>query len=62
MLKIIVNIVKKIIFNCFLLYGYNLLAISLNLTIPINVFTVGILTLFGTPSLFSLILIHILIY
>ena len=56
------KIIKKIIFSSFLLYGYNLLAVALNIVIPINLLTVGIISLFGVPSLFSLILIRILIF
>lgn len=62
MLKKLFNLCKKVVFYCFLLYGFNLLAVSLNLMIPINFFTVGTLTIFGIPSFFSLILIQILIY
>ncbi len=59
---IIIDLIKKIIVSSFLLYGYNLISVSLGLIIPINIVTVLILVLFGYPSLFSLILIQILIY
>lgn len=58
----ILKILKKIVFSSFLLYGYNLLALPINIIVPINIITILTLTLFGTPSLFALIFIHILIY
>ena len=58
----IYNFVKKIIFSSFLLYGYNLLAVSFGIIIPINIVTVFLLVVLGYPSLFSLILIQVLIY
>ena len=51
MLKKVFNTIKKIILSSFLLYGYNLIAVSFGIIIPINVITVGILTILGYPSL-----------
>ncbi len=62
MLKKIFSVVKKIVFYSFLLYGYNLITKPLNVMIPINLISVGALTIFGVPALFSFILIFILIY
>ncbi len=62
MFKKIFTIIKKIVYSSFFLYGYNILALPLNLVIPINVITVGLVILFGFPVLFSLILILILIF
>lgn len=62
MIKKIFNVIKKIVLSSFLLYGYNLIAVSFGIIIPINLITVGILTVLGYPSLFSLILIETLIY
>ncbi|MBR1717921.1 MAG: pro-sigmaK processing inhibitor BofA family protein [Bacilli bacterium] len=58
----ICKIIKKIIFSCFLLYGYNVLAVPLNIIIPINIVNILIISIFGVSSLFSLILIHVLIF
>ena len=62
MIKKIFEVIKKIIFSSFLLYGYNLIAVSFEIIIPINIITIAILTILGYPSLFSLILIQTLIY
>lgn len=62
MLKKLLVIVKRIIVSSFILYGYNLIVSPLNLMIPINVITVGLLTVFGIPALLSLIIILVLIF
>ena len=62
MLKKIFNLFKRVIISAFVLYGYNLIVSPINLIIPINVFTVGILTVFGLPAIFSLIVILVLIF
>ena len=62
MLNKIINILKRVVFSSFLLYGYNLIAVSLGIIIPINIITVLVLLVLGYPSLFSLILIQTLIY
>ena len=56
-LKKIFNFVRKIVFSVFILYGYNLIIQPLGMLIPINVYTVLLLTIFGIPALFSLIFI-----
>ena len=62
MLKRIYQIIKKIIISSFLLYGYNMVAVTFGLIVPINYITVGIMSLFGYPTLLAFILIQILIY
>ena len=62
MIKKIFNIIKKLIVNAFILYGYNLLVTPINLTIPINLITITLLTIFGLPALFALIIILIVIF
>jgi len=58
----IINILKKIIISAFVLYGYNVMASPLNIIIPINIVTVGLLTILGIPAIFSLIVIYIVIF
>lgn len=57
----IFRLLKKIILSAFLLYGYNLIAVNFNLIIPINIFTVGIVSLLGIPSMMALILFKVFI-
>ncbi len=55
MIKKFISLVKKVIFSFLLLYGLNLCINSLNIVIPINVFTLGTVTFLGVPGLVSLI-------
>ena len=62
MLKKIFNLLKKVVISAFILYGYNLIASPLNLIVPINVITVGVMSFFGLPALFSFIIILIMFF
>lgn len=55
MLKKIVQILKKIVFSMFLIYGYNLIAVPLGILVPLNILTVLYVAIFGVPALLSLI-------
>ena len=56
MLKKFIKLVKKIVFAAITLYGYNIVTAPLNLQIPINFVTLGLVSLLGIPSLIGLIL------
>ena len=60
MLKKIFNIIKKIIVAVLFIYGYNKLALPLNVIIPINVITVLMVALCGIPSILMLILFSLI--
>ena len=62
MLKDLFNLIKKIVFSVFLIYGFNLMANPLNLIIPINVINVGFVNLLGLHSLLSLILVYFIVF
>ena len=62
MLKKLFNLLKRVVISAFVLYGYNLLVAPINLIIPINIVTVSLLTIFGLPALFSLIIILIVVF
>ncbi len=62
MIKKVLNVIKKIIISSFLLYGYNLIVQPLGLIIPINIITIGAVSLFGVPALLSLIFMLIFVY
>lgn len=62
MLKLLIKLFKKIIFSVFLVYGLNLLTSPMGIIIPINVYTISIITILGIPSLVFLIVILILIF
>lgn len=62
MLKFIFKVVKRITVSFFLLYGYNIIVQPIGIMVPINIFTIGALTILGIPALLSLIFIMIFIY
>lgn len=55
MIKKIINLLKKIVFSFLLLYGLNLLINSFNVVIPMNIFTLSVVTFLGVPGLASLV-------
>lgn len=57
LIKKIIKIVKKLVFSFLLLYTYNVFAVSYNMMIPINYYTLGMLFLFDISGLVSLICI-----
>ena len=61
-MSFILKFIKRIIFSSFLLYGYNILVQPIGLIIPINIFTIGTISILGVPALLSLIFIMIFIY
>lgn len=55
MLKKIFQILKKIVFSMFLIYGYNLIAVPIGILVPLNILTVLYVAICGVPALLSLI-------
>ena len=62
MLKQILTFGRKVIVSSFLLYGFNLIAGTFGLIIPINLFTVLLVSVLGLPAIFSLLLILIVVF
>ncbi len=62
MLKSIFLLLRKFILGAFILYGYNLLAVSFNMMIPINLITICLVGFLGLPALFSLVLLLVLVF
>ncbi len=61
-MKKIISILKKIVLSGLILYGYNMIAVSYGTTIPMNIVTIGSITILGFPALFALILIQKLVF
>lgn len=61
-MKKIIKVLRKILLSFILLYTYNVIAVSYNLVIPINIFTLGITTLLDAPGLIMLAIIFKLFY
>ena len=62
MLKKIIKFLKRILFSFLIIYGYNIIISPVNMIIPLNIITVGYVTIFGIPGFISIILIFFLIY
>lgn len=56
-LKKVFVVLRKFIFAALLIYGYNVISAPLNLQIPINIITLGLVTILGVPSLIGMILL-----
>jgi len=60
-MKFIMFIVKKIIYSSFLIYGYDLIAVNFNMMIPINIYSLSIVSILGSFGMISLVLFKYLI-
>lgn len=56
MLKKVFNLIKKFILAVLLIYAYNKMTLPLDLFIPMNIFTILLVTFCGIPSIIMLIL------
>ena len=54
-MKIIFKYLKRLILAGFLLYAYNLIAMTFSVTIPINLYTIFIVGFFDIPGLIAII-------
>ena len=60
-MKLIVKFVKKIIMAFLVLYGINMILSGINFYIPINLITVGSLTMLGVPGMLGLIAVMFIV-
>ncbi len=60
-IKILVKVVRKVIFAFLVLYGLNVILNSVNFNIPINLVTLSIGTVLGIPGVIVLIILKLLI-
>lgn len=56
MLKKLFDLIKKFILAVLLIYAYNKMTLPMDLFIPMNIFTILLVTFCGIPSIFMLIL------
>ena len=61
MIKKVAMVLKKIVLSFLMLYSLNYFISSLQICIPINLITVGIVTLLGVPGLSSLIILYFIV-
>ena len=50
---------KRFILGGFLLYAYNLIAVTFNITIPINLFTIFVVGILDIPGLAALVILKL---
>ena len=58
-MRIVFKYLKRFILGGFLLYAYNLIAVTYNITIPINLFTIFIVGLLDIPGLAALVILKL---
>jgi len=61
MVKTITNIIRKLCLAFVMLYGLNLILSGINIFIPINIITLVLVTLLGTPGILGLVVTYFLI-
>lgn len=61
MTKKIIKVVRKICIAFVMLYGLNLILSSVNIFIPINIITITLVSLLGTPGILGLVATYFLI-
>ena len=55
-------IVKKFILSVLFIYGFNIMIFPLNITIPINIFSIIMVIVFGLPAVFGFCLFSIFVF
>ncbi len=61
MFKKLLLIVKKVILATLFIYAYNVLAVPLEMIVPINLVTILIVSVLGIPGLGGLVMFSVLI-
>lgn len=61
MKKNILKILSKLCFAFVMLYGLNLILSGINIFIPINLITIVLVTLLGSPGILGLVAVYLLI-
>ena len=59
-MKIIIKIVKRLVFALALLYSFNIIMNPVDLFIPINVYTIGTIAILAFPGLFLLVALKVI--
>ena len=59
MINKIFNLIKKFIVAVLLIYAYNKMSMPIDMFIPMNIFTIMLVTFCGLPSIIMLVLFSI---
>ena len=60
-MKVLWKYLKRFILGAFMLYAYNLIAVTFNITIPINFFTIGVVGFLDVLGLGALVIIKLIL-
>ncbi len=60
-MKKIILLVKKIVVAILMLYTINLIINQSGILLPINIFSIGLVTILGLPAVFGLFIIKVFI-
>lgn len=58
MKNIVLAVIKKIILAICLIYAFNLVAEGLKIIIPINIITIGVVSMLGASGLLALVAVY----
>ncbi len=61
MILMFFKLLKKVIFSSLLIYSFDVLVSSFNYSIPINFFSIFLVSMFDIPALFCLVLFSIVL-
>lgn len=61
MAKKVLKLIRKLCVAFVMLYGLNIILDSVNIFIPINIITLVVVTLLGTPGILGLVIAYFLI-
>lgn len=53
---------KRIVFSAFIIYSFNIIAVKFNIVIPINLFTIGFVSVLDIPGMTMLVLAFAMIF
>lgn len=56
------KIIKKIIFSIFIIYSFNIIAVKFNIVIPINLFTITLVSILDIPGMVMLLLSSVMLF
>ena len=62
MVKKLFWLIKRFIVSVLLIYTYNIIVFSLGITIPINLYTILFVCLFGFPGVLGLCLLFLFVF
>ena len=60
MIKKLFNVVKKVIISVLLIYAYNKMSLPMNLFIPMNFFTILLISCCGIPAIIMLVMFSLI--